>query len=1127
MPLTPLTGRNTEVDLLTDRWELARDGFGQVVLLSGEAGLGKSRLVDTTRQLVFSDDNASAAPALRHDSADPGVPPAERGDARAPGAADPSGLLIEGLRSPVIEWRCSEQFQSTGLHPLADCLHRLLEFTSEDSPAARFDRLAAYLDACGMGRREVVALFAKLLFLPPDERFPSAGLSPVREREETFRAVREWLSACAAQRPLLFVVEDLHWIDASSLEFLSQLVGDGMRDRMLILMTFRPEFRVPWPHVPQQTTLVLNRFTRRQVAEVMRKSAGGALPDQLVAQIYQRTGGVPLLVEEFTRMVHESAIFDVTAGTEIPSTLQQLIMARLDKMSSNREVAHFAATLGREFQYDMLAAVVSVDEVTLQEELAKLAGAEILFSKGQPPRCAYHFKHALLEEALRNALEEAQRREFHQRVAETMEERFPLAATTQPELLALHFTEAGVLDKAVHYWLAAGRISLERFANEEAVRQLGRGLELLLKQPESPARNVLELSLLGPLGTAYIAARGYASPEVGPIFKRARTLAALGGNTIEAFVTLRGHFAYHIVHGDFVLCTELAAEAMRLAEEMDDEPGMLMEALFLKGLTHLYRGDFAEAQRCCSRALVELDDRERTAYWAAFTGEDSGVTHRCYLALAQWHLGFPEKAIATGREARRLADRLQHPFSLTYALHHIGWLNQHLRRGFEAQAAGEEEMQVAADQGFQFWHSTGTLYCGAGLLLRGRLEEGMRLFQKGLDAYRATGARLGLPYYLSILGDAQQRVGRYDDARRSFEDALKLVSESEERFQEAEIHRLRGELYLVAGEDEVSAQACFLRATRIARHQGSRAWELRATISLARLWYRQERKDEANMVLTTALSHYTEGHNTPDLRDAAALLKSWEHDKMRDEFAAGVKYVRECLPAPMTGPVAVDWRYIPSSTLGGDAIGYRWLTDVRLAIYLIDVTGHGLDSALLAVTITNVIRSGSLAGADLSRPEQVLAALNDAFQGSQHGYKFFTIWYGVYETSSRTLTWAGGGHHSSVILPPEPLNAAEKRQPLLLPSTGPLMGMMTGMTFTSSQVTVPRDARLFIFSDGVFEIRGIDSDTMWDIEGCIAYINQLDPGKGSAMDSLIAKARELRGSTQLEDDFSIIEARLE
>jgi len=365
--LTPLTGRDTEFSLLKDRWEQAQEGMGQIVLVVGEAGLGKSRLVQTITQLV--QDEAS--------------------DASAATASDSASTSVD-LESPVIEWRCSQHFQNSELFPVSDFMERFLGFGRDESSAARFDRLARHLEDYDLGRPEYIALVAKLLFLPADERYFAVGLTPAREREETFRVLCQWLRAYSAKQPVLFVVEDLHWSDASSLEFLRQFIGEGPHDRILMVLTFRPEFKIPWPAVAHQTILALNRLTRRQVAEWMRRDSGGPLPETLVAQIFRRTGGVPLLVEEFTRMVRESAVFESAgeitkpneAGSarEIPTTLQDLVMTRLDRMSSNRQVAQLAATLGREFDYELLAAVATVDEPTLWAELAKLVSAGILLS---------------------------------------------------------------------------------------------------------------------------------------------------------------------------------------------------------------------------------------------------------------------------------------------------------------------------------------------------------------------------------------------------------------------------------------------------------------------------------------------------------------------------------------------------------------------------------------------------------------------------------------------------------------------------------------------------------------------------------------------------------------------------
>jgi predicted ATPase len=1092
--LTPLTGRDTEFSLLNDRWEQAQEGMGQIVLVVGQPGLGKSRLVQTlTKRVQMETSDLS----LR--------------------ASDESAGRPVDQDCPVIEWRCSQHFQNSELHPVSDYLERFLGFGHDPTPTACFDRLARHLEGYDLGRPELVALFAKLLFLPPDERYSATALTPAREREETFRALHQWLRASSAKRSILFVVEDLHWVDASTLEFLEHFIGEGPHDRILTVFTFRPEFKIPWPALAHQTTLALNRLTRRQVADWMRRDAGAALPESLVTQIYHRTNGVPLLVEEFTRMARESTAFESTGVRELPQTLQELVTARLGRMSSSLEVAQLAATLGREFDHELLAAVVPVDDQVLRAELAKLVSAGILYVEGQPPECSYRFKHALLEEALHNAIDATKRRTYHQKVAEVTEAQFPHFVETQPELLAHHFAEAGIIEKAIAYYLKAGLRSRDRFAHVEAISDFRKGLELLETLEASSERDARELQLLGPLGTAYIAARGYAASEVGPVFSRARNLCERVGKTPQLFATMWGNFAFHIVRGDFLVCTELADEALAFGERLND-PGILMEALFLKGLTRLYRGDFSGARDCCARAIADFDDRERTAFWAALVGEDAGVTCRCYLALALWHLGCPQQALEINDRMLQLARTIDQPFSLEYALHHRAWLYQHSRLGLQAQTAGDEQVRIATEQGFRFWQASGTLYAAGGLLLQGRMEQGLRLLQKGLGDYRSTGAELGLPYYLSILADGCIQTRRFAEARLALNEALAFVEKNDERFQEAELHRLRGELILAESGDPAAAEECFRRAVEIAQHQQSKAWELRATTSLARLWQKQGRREEAIAALSVVQGKFTEGFTLPDLADAAALLENLGDERMRAEFAAGIKYVRDCIPAPMEGLVSVDWRYLPASTLGGDTIGYHWVDEDHLALYLIDVTGHGLDAALLSVSVANVIRAGALPGTDMNYPDQVLAKLNDAFQGEQHGQRYFTIWYGVYHSTSRTMKWAGGGHPPSIVL------LSDNPIPLQLPSGGLIMGVLRGADYPAKSCRIPAGSRLLIFSDGVFEIFR-DGRAVWNLDACIDYLAALGKRPGSVIDEVLEHVYRLRGSPRLDDDFSIIEAR--
>jgi serine/threonine protein kinase/tetratricopeptide (TPR) repeat protein len=847
--LSPLTGRDHEMSLLEDRWEQAREGMGQIVLLLGEPGLGKSRLVDTLKEHV--QEGATEV------------------------AADP----------PVIEWRCSSYFQNTGLYPAINFFERALDFRREDSPAARFDRLLQRLEQDDMARPEVVPLWASLLSLPITDRFPPLSLSPARQREETFRALIEWLQNCAARRPILFIVEDLHWVDASTVEFLGQLIAEAMHDPILTVLTSRPEFKPPWPAVAHQTNLPLNRLTRRQAGELMRKRSGGALSETIIEQVYDRTGGVPLFVEEFTKMVQESRAASgtgvgdapVLAAHEIPATLQDLMNARLDRMESEQEVAQLAATLGREFSYELLSAVVPLDAANLQAELDKLVRAEILFQKGRPPRCAYAFKHALLEDALYNSLVKGKRQEFHRRAAEALEGSFPQTAESLPELLAHHFTEAGLTQKAVDYWLQAGMRSKERSADVEAMGQLTKGLELLNTLEETPARDGTELKFLTTLGTARIAAQGYAAPEVGPTLQRARDLCRQLGNSQQQFGIMLGLWEWRLVRGELLLAADLAADGWALAERLGD-PGMLMEALFMQGTTQFYRGRFAEARACYENAIATYDDRERTKFWTAYSGHNAGVTNRNYLALALWHLGYPDEALEMDRQARELARTIGHAFSLGHALDFTAFLYNYCRLGIEVEKTADEERTIGTEQSFQLWRALGRIHKGAGLLLQGRCADALPTLLAGYRDFRATGAEVRTPSYLAILGEAYTQSARFEDARKVLDEGLTVAAKNDDRCHQAELYRLQGELVLAQSPEQVgpeqvdAAEQCFGKAIETARGQQSRAWELRATISLCRLWQRLGRNREAHDALSAVYGTYAEGFKTPDLREASALL---------------------------------------------------------------------------------------------------------------------------------------------------------------------------------------------------------------------------------------------------------------
>jgi predicted ATPase/class 3 adenylate cyclase len=861
--LSPLVGRDNEVSLLLNRWERATEGMGQVVQIIGEAGLGKSRLVYTLKQHL-----RAHAPASSGDPATAGPHPAPSSEETAADWA-------------IVEWRCSPQRQNSSLYPVIDFFERLRAAHDTESPEDHFDRLVRHLEGLGVANDETVPLFASLLSLPLGAGYKAVALSPHREREATLAAIRDWLRAYAAHRTVLFIVEDLQWIDASTLEFLNQFVIASQRDAILTLLTFRPDFKTPWPASANQTTLALTPLTRKEVTEVLHRRIESTLPPTLIDQLCNRTGGVPLFVEEFAQLVRESGALErvgndtgrirVLFAREIPATLQDLVMARLGRVAGGSELAQLAATIGREFSHELLAAVSGKDDATLQAELAQLIDAEILYQKGRPPRCTYIFKHALLEDAAYNSMVKATRQKYHHRIADALEERFPQTAETEPELLAYHFAEAGLTARSVEFWLKSGLRARRRSADLETIADLTRGLDLLETMEPSLDRDRLELQFLGPLVTAYIAVRGYPSDEIGPVLDRSRVLCERVGDRNQLFVLAWGTWVWHIVRGEFRLAVDLAAETMRVAETLEDPSGVA-EALFPVGATMLYRGDFTGARAAFERALNGYDDPERARGWSALTGHDARITLRCNLALALWYLGCPEQALARIREAREIAQGLGQPFHMGYVLHHSGWLSHHCRLAPEAEAAGEAEIDIALEQGSRSWHATGRMYKAAGMLLEGRVE-GVPLFLDGLEAYRATGHRLALPYYLAILGSVHTRMGRFKEALDTLDEGLKTVEANDDRFQEAELHRLKGETLLASSADRAAeAEACFRQALAIARRQQSKAWELRAATSLARLWQRNGRPGDGRTLLRYVYSSFTEGHHLPDLTEASDLI---------------------------------------------------------------------------------------------------------------------------------------------------------------------------------------------------------------------------------------------------------------
>ena len=834
--LTPLIGRDTEVAVLRDRWEQAGEGSGQVVLLVGDAGLGKSRLIRELREQVTA------------------------------GAAD-------GVRG-VVEWRCSAYHQNTGFHPAIEFLERLLGFGRADDPAERLGRLAAHLDSLALSG-DAVALLAALLGLPADARYPLPDLSPQRQKERTVDLLLSWLGAFAGKRPLLFVVEDLHWADPSTLELLTRFAEEFDRGAGLAVFTFRPEFRPPWRDPPHQTRVALNKLTKRQIGEMMGRRLGRPVPPAVVDQIAARTDGVPLFVEEFAKLVQETGVLDrpsvgAAAGDSaelqvIPATLQDLLLARLDRMASDPAVVQLAAAVGREFDHELLAAAADVPGAVLQAELDKLVEAEVLFRKGRPPRCAYIFKHALIQDAAYNSMLRAKRQATHRRIAEVIRTSFPEVDSNAPAVLARHWAEAGEPRSAADCWLRAGRQSQTRFANAEAISQFRGGLTAVAALPESADRDRLELDFQVPLSAVVTMARGWGAPEAEAIHRRAGELCRRIGAGAPLFHVTWGQWAWHLLRGELDRADALAAELWDQAADAD--AGYVVEACFAHCCTATFRGEFDRAIRFGRRGL-ELYDRDRAAWHARFTTQNAGCTIRAHLGWSLWIAGFPEQALRVGEEAVALGRDLKDRFSEAFGVYHLGCVQQHGRMGDAARRSGEAAVAIGTEQGYAMWQALGTLCAGSGLVLAGReVARGIDLVKQGIAAFRATGAELSLSHYFGVLAEAYRAGGRTDDALAAVDAGLAHAARTHERFQEANLLRLRGELLLDGATDAAAAEALFRRAAEVARRQGARSWELRAAISLTRIAAPGGRERLADVY-----ARFTEGLDAPDLAEARRLL---------------------------------------------------------------------------------------------------------------------------------------------------------------------------------------------------------------------------------------------------------------
>ncbi len=807
--LTPFVGREHELSLLADRWETAAEGFGQAVLVTGEAGVGKSRLVQRLRERLAT------------------VPHA------------------------WLEARCSPYHSNTAFHPIIELIQHGIRAGADDSALVRVDKLEQTITDVGLPADDTLPLFASLLSLPVSARANEAQQSAQALRRRTLEALLAWIVALAGRQPVVLVIEDLHWVDPSTLELLSMLMGRLPSARLLVVLTARPELQ-PWPQWPHLTHLRLNPLTKTQtramLGAVLRKHS---LPESVLGELEAKCDGVPLYVEELTKAVveNEGRVGDdataIAAAVTIPATLRDSLTARLDRLGPARELAQIAAAIGREFSHDLLAVVASLDARALEDAIDTLVDAELFYRRGVGPHATYTFKHALLQDAAYEAMLRTRRIELHSRIATVLEQRFPEVARTEPETVARHFAQAHRFEDAAERYRLAAELAKERVANTEAIDHLWRALELLGKAPESERRLREELRIQVALGAPLIATRGYAHSDAGRAFERARELCGQVGDAAELFEAVYGHSAWSLNNTRMEEAYESSCRLLQLSRQVPG-PSRLPWAHQQMGCVHYFRGDPESAQRHFDEAVASYVPSEHRSFLHVF-GQDASVASMALGGMTRWLLGKPDEGIAASRAAVARARELGHPFSLAFALTFYGYNLVQRRERSALETVARELVELVSDQGLSVWTASGLMLAG---WAKEDPREAIELIRSGMMEGSRLGQRIGAPFYICMLADRQLEAGEVEDARMTAQMALSVADETQNHYWDVELHRLLGDIELASpGRDVAAAKASYRRALDIAQLQKAKGAGRRAALSMSRLLAKIGEKQDARSLL--------------------------------------------------------------------------------------------------------------------------------------------------------------------------------------------------------------------------------------------------------------------------------------
>ena len=857
--ITRLIGRDQELQRLLALWDRAKRGEGQVGLICGEAGIGKSHLCEFLL-----------------------------------------GRLVEEPHA-TLRYQCSPHHLNSPFYPVISQLEHAMGFEQADTPALKFEKLEAALSQAVEPTQEDVLLYAALLSITTPEREPSLDLTPQRQKDLTIAALSRHLLSLADKQPLIVVLADAHWVDSSTLELVNRIIPLIKTARVLFLIKFRPEFMPQWLSEPHVTMLRLDRMGREQCHAIISEVIGdNALPREAEEQIIDRADGVPLFVEELTKSVLESQLVQDVGDRHIavggvpplavPASLLDSLTARLDRLGPAKEIAQIGAVIGREFSHPLLAAAAPESANSLQASLAQLVASGVIFVSGEAPDATYTFKHALVRDAAYATLSRGKRQRLHTRIADALENGFALTVETQPELLAHHLAEAGFTERAIDYLRRAGQRSIERSANAEAIGHLTRALELLQSRPDNPQRKRAAFPLEAMLSQAMIASYGYTAPSTRETLRRARALIDDSTDPLQKFAVLYGLWASHYTAGEPAKLWDTAVEFLAEAERTNDATALCV-AHRLVGTTHVARGEFAAALRHLKLASMLYESErdagyqqlnqnsgasERHADYHQF-GQDIGASALCYLSWALWHLGYVDQASEAATEAMKLAEKLSHPHTLVYTICHArGFIDLFRRRCEDTSSYAGLVISTCNENGFSHWLNCGVILDGWATVCAGHLDRGMAVLQEGIVRWQRSGARIWMPMFRILEAETYLKAGRDEAALRAIEQALAEGENIGERWATAEALRIKARILSSAGDGKnfPEIEAILLNSLEIARRQQARCWQLRTSCDLARLWQRQGRNKKALKLLQSVYDQFTEGFDTADLRDAQALLRN-------------------------------------------------------------------------------------------------------------------------------------------------------------------------------------------------------------------------------------------------------------